>query len=170
MKSTLIAAALIVASLVSAVVLTGCGSQVPNTPAGSEAVRELSGAPAPQTAASKPSADEEHGHKPGAHGGVIVSIGVDSYHAEAVVEKAGTRKQRRCGRRSRSKRGLHPARRLQAVKSGSTRDEAGSDKQTWIGRIRATRDRSYGDGGIGNFTRDLRVGVGNIRCERLGRV
>jgi YHS domain-containing protein len=34
-------------------------------------------------------ADEEHGHKPGMHGGIIVSIGRDSYHAEAVFEKGG---------------------------------------------------------------------------------
>ena len=31
--------------------------------------------------------DEEHGHKPGSHGGIIVSLGKDSYHAEAVFEK-----------------------------------------------------------------------------------
>ncbi len=31
----------------------------------------------------------EHGHKPGAHGGTIVSLGKDSYHAEAVFEKDG---------------------------------------------------------------------------------
>ncbi len=30
-----------------------------------------------------------HEHKPGAHGGVIVSLGKDSYHAEAVFEKDG---------------------------------------------------------------------------------
>jgi hypothetical protein len=29
----------------------------------------------------------EHGHKPGAHGGIIVSLGKDSYHAEAVFER-----------------------------------------------------------------------------------
>ncbi|MBX9582974.1 MAG: hypothetical protein K2X87_21930 [Gemmataceae bacterium] len=33
--------------------------------------------------------DEGHGHKPGAHGGIIVSLGRDSYHAEAVFEKGG---------------------------------------------------------------------------------
>lgn len=30
--------------------------------------------------------DGEHGHKPGAHGGIIVEIGRDNYHAEAVFE------------------------------------------------------------------------------------
>ena len=31
----------------------------------------------------------EHGHKPGAHGGTLVSLGKDSYHAEIVFEKEG---------------------------------------------------------------------------------
>ena len=31
----------------------------------------------------------EHGHKPGAHGGTLVSLGKDSYHAEVVFEKEG---------------------------------------------------------------------------------
>ena len=33
---------------------------------------------------------EEHPHKPGLHGGIIVPIGRDSYHAEAVFETGGT--------------------------------------------------------------------------------
>ncbi|MBX9653951.1 hypothetical protein K2Y11_10085 [bacterium] len=32
---------------------------------------------------------EEHGHKSGAHGGILISLGRDSYHAEAVFEKGG---------------------------------------------------------------------------------
>lgn len=32
---------------------------------------------------------EEHAHKPGAHGGLRVPIGLDNYHAEAVVGKDG---------------------------------------------------------------------------------
>lgn len=39
----------------------------------------------PKASPAKP--DEEHGHKPGAHGGILVSLGKDSYHAEAVFEK-----------------------------------------------------------------------------------
>ncbi|MBA4190963.1 MAG: hypothetical protein C0467_23500 [Planctomycetaceae bacterium] len=31
--------------------------------------------------------DEDHGHKPGSHGGIIVSLGKESYHVEAVFEK-----------------------------------------------------------------------------------
>lgn len=33
--------------------------------------------------------DSEHGHKPGAHGGIMVSLGRDSYHVEAVVDSRG---------------------------------------------------------------------------------
>jgi YHS domain-containing protein len=36
-----------------------------------------------------PEANEEHAHKPSAHGGIIVPIGSDSYHAEAVFEQGG---------------------------------------------------------------------------------
>ena len=50
------------------------------------------GADAPPTPKDEAAtADElgEHGHKPGSHGGNIVAIGRDSYHAEAVFEKGG---------------------------------------------------------------------------------
>jgi len=43
-------------------------------------------------AAAAPAAsgdDEEHGHKAGAHGGIIVSLGRDSYHVEAIVTGTG---------------------------------------------------------------------------------
>jgi len=43
-----------------------------------------SSSPAPGSAGN-----EEHGHIPGAHGGIMVSLGRDSYHAEAVFEKGG---------------------------------------------------------------------------------
>lgn len=38
---------------------------------------------------SDSSAEGEHPHKPGSHGGIIIPIGSDSYHAEAVIEKGG---------------------------------------------------------------------------------
>ena len=38
---------------------------------------------------SKSGTEEEHPHKPGSHGGIIIPIGSDSYHAEAVIEKGG---------------------------------------------------------------------------------
>lgn len=63
--------------------IAGCGqTQVGQSPI----------VPVPPTAVSNPSVaspEGEHGHKPGAHGGTIVSIGLDSYHAEAIVEKGG---------------------------------------------------------------------------------
>ncbi len=34
--------------------------------------------------------EETHGHLPGQHGGILVPLGRDSYHAEAVFEKNGT--------------------------------------------------------------------------------
>lgn len=62
----------------------GCGTQTaPQPVARKETAVETKAAPA---AATK---DELHGHKPGAHGGIIVSIGAESYHAEAVFEKGG---------------------------------------------------------------------------------
>ncbi len=33
--------------------------------------------------------DGEHGHIPGAHGGIMVSLGRDSYHVEAVIDSEG---------------------------------------------------------------------------------
>jgi len=45
-----------------------------------------------ESAADKKAADKmdgDHAHKPGAHGGIIVEIGRDNYHAEAVFEKGG---------------------------------------------------------------------------------
>jgi hypothetical protein len=33
--------------------------------------------------------DAEHGHKAGAHGGIMVSLGRDSYHVEAVIDSEG---------------------------------------------------------------------------------
>src|SRR5688572_22092052 len=45
--------------------------------------------PAPTAATTASAKAEEHGHAPGAHGGTIVSLGRDSYHAEAVFEQGG---------------------------------------------------------------------------------
>jgi len=44
---------------------------------------------APGTTAPAPKGDGDHGHKATAHGGIVVPIGSDSYHAEAVFEKGG---------------------------------------------------------------------------------
>lgn len=61
----------------------GCGSS--NAPA-----TQGRGTDKPQEAKTTAAAKEgEHEHKPGAHGGLIIEIGRDSYHAEAVFEKGG---------------------------------------------------------------------------------
>ena len=46
-----------------------------------------SGSPLPPRNAE--SVAEDHGHKTGEHGGIIVSLGRDSYHVEAIVTKTG---------------------------------------------------------------------------------
>lgn len=52
-------------------------------------VRSTASTAAPSTA-SRPDAKEvEHGHKAGSHGGIIVSLGRDSYHVEAIVTGNG---------------------------------------------------------------------------------
>lgn len=63
----------------AAVAIVGCN----NSPAPSEKAAPQGGEP---KSGAGPKA-EEHGHKPGSHGGIIVSLGKDSYHAEAVFEK-----------------------------------------------------------------------------------
>lgn len=45
---------------------------------------------APASSAKKPNEHGDHAHKPSAHGGLLVSIGKDNYHAEAVFEQGGT--------------------------------------------------------------------------------
>jgi YHS domain-containing protein len=57
----------------------GCSGSAPDAP-------DQPKAPAPAVA---PKGDGDHGHKPTAHGGIVVPIGSDSYHAEAVFEKGG---------------------------------------------------------------------------------
>ncbi len=62
--------------------VVGCG----------HATAPMAAAPTASPANTSPlarTAEREHGHKPGAHGGIIVSFGLDSYHAEAIVEKGG---------------------------------------------------------------------------------
>jgi hypothetical protein len=78
------------ASLLLGVLLAGCtresapgrneGSSVP----AADPVASSGTEPSPSTAIQA-----DHQHAAGAHGGVIIPIGADSYHAEAIVEKAG---------------------------------------------------------------------------------
>lgn len=74
--------------------IAGCSEQTSQTSAPAASV-----APAPTPSTSKPTpgsdsgtaetGEEEHGHKPGAHGGILVSLGRDNYHVEAVFEAGG---------------------------------------------------------------------------------
>lgn len=61
-----------------ALLATGCARPTPPAPA-----------VVSQPAATPPSPSAEHGHRPGTHGGLIVEIGRDNYHAEAVFERGG---------------------------------------------------------------------------------
>src|SRR5687767_4864896 len=69
-------------TVVIAVSAIGCSGPNPPKPSGA----------ASNTAMTPPTAhgDGDHGHKPSAHGGIIVPVGRDNYHAEAVFETGGT--------------------------------------------------------------------------------
>ena len=71
--------------------LVGCNkpNAIPSPAATSEVNTATDGRTAktvPKTAAS---GDQQHPHIPGAHGGIVIPIGSDSYHAEALIEKDG---------------------------------------------------------------------------------
>ncbi|HUQ70522.1 MAG TPA: hypothetical protein VM165_13405 [Planctomycetaceae bacterium] len=63
----------------------GCGQ----TQVGPAPKASANAQPSDNSTSSSGPVEGEHGHKPSAHGGIIVSIGRDSYHAEAIVEKSG---------------------------------------------------------------------------------
>lgn len=66
--------------LLVSLAIAGC-EKVPTQP------KAVSRSEAPQIATA--STAEGHEHKPGAHGGLIVSLGRDSYHVEAVFDNQG---------------------------------------------------------------------------------
>lgn len=71
--------------------LAGCAERTRPTFV-SEGKSNVSVSSPPTAAAAQPKQGEDledHGHKPGAHGGIMISLGRDSYHAEAVFEKGG---------------------------------------------------------------------------------
>jgi hypothetical protein len=74
------------ASIAIAIALSGCSPTKPDSAANAPTT---SGAAADAQNAATATKDEEHGHKKGAHGGIIVSLGRDSYHVEAIVTSAG---------------------------------------------------------------------------------
>lgn len=72
--------------------LVGCSTSTPTvSPDSVEAETRESPAAASATdvTSGTTAVGEEHGHKAGAHGGIIVSLGRDSYHIEAIVTSAG---------------------------------------------------------------------------------
>lgn len=83
-------------ALATALVLnSGCnpsGGPPTNNPETSRRNLEPTAADAkPEGTTSTPpnSSDTDHGHKPGAHGGIMISLGRDSYHVEAVIDSDG---------------------------------------------------------------------------------
>lgn len=69
-------------------VVAGCGADSSSKapPAASSSTNAPPVASAPGAAESS---EEQHAHLPGSHGGIIVPIGRDSFHAEAVFETGG---------------------------------------------------------------------------------
>lgn len=83
----------IIAVVASAVFVAGCNppAQISKETSSSPATPSASGNPSGSgnSSASGNSLEQEHPHVSGAHGGIVVPIGSDSYHAEAVIEKDG---------------------------------------------------------------------------------
>lgn len=83
------------AILITSVLLvqSGCGTNAapPSGVSEQSGERQTSdkGSSAAAGTTGSATADEEHPHKPGTHGGIIIPIGSDSYHAEAVIESSG---------------------------------------------------------------------------------
>jgi len=73
---------------IAAIGLVGCNKPIANH---ASEMSEATATTVATTAASREAdGEQEHPHIPGAHGGIIIPIGSDSYHAEAVIEKDGT--------------------------------------------------------------------------------
>jgi len=76
---------------IAAIALVGCNQPVATqTPAASSEVKAATVAVTKPAVKAAAVGEQEHPHVPGAHGGIIIPIGSDSYHAEAVIEKDGT--------------------------------------------------------------------------------
>jgi len=79
----------ILAFAVPAIAIAGIGLVGCNKPIANQTA-EMSEVKTATPAVTTNVGDEEHPHIPGTHGGIIIPIGSDSYHAEAVIEKDGT--------------------------------------------------------------------------------
>lgn len=69
--------------------IAGCSRSNTPAPAAQSESPAKSNGEKDQAAVQVDGVSEEHAHKPGAHGGVLVSLGRDSYHVEAIVTDAG---------------------------------------------------------------------------------
>lgn len=81
-----------VVAVAALLVVVGCTTSTPSGSSSSSANAKggNDSAFAGAAAIPKEQGDEgEHGHKAGAHGGIIVSLGRDSYHVEAIVTSGG---------------------------------------------------------------------------------
>lgn len=67
----------------------GCGAADSQNESATAAAAGVPAAELPAGAMSSASS-EVHAHQPGTHGGIIIPIGADSFHAEAVVEDNGS--------------------------------------------------------------------------------
>ena len=91
MKYLIVSVNVIVMS-VAALILVGCEESSRVQPTATKSPNSnLQVTPStPSASNSIVTATGAHPHIPGTHGGIIVPIGADSYHAEAVVEKSGS--------------------------------------------------------------------------------
>ena len=88
MSQTLrILAAILAISAIGIVVAVGCNQ--PSSTTKPSASSLVDATPTTSKTEQKKLTEEEHPHVPGAHGGIVIPIGSDSYHAEAVIEKDG---------------------------------------------------------------------------------
>jgi hypothetical protein len=80
----------VVAAMVAALLISGCsGEPTASKKAAPDKSDQAQTTSSHDAAAKVVHGEEEHGHKPSAHGGILVAIGRDNYHAEAVFEKGG---------------------------------------------------------------------------------
>ena len=93
LRKSLLAVALSGSALALVFAVGGCGSGSATPQAASDGAASVAAptaAPSQAETEAVAATEEEHAHEPGMHGGIIVPIGRDSYHAEAVFEQGGT--------------------------------------------------------------------------------
>ena len=71
------------------VLVSGCAERVSTSSTGGLAKPNAAPTSSTVPALSAATKSDEHGHRQGAHGGIMVSLGRDSYHVEAVFAKGG---------------------------------------------------------------------------------